>query len=233
MIMNSIDREHLEEVIALYVNNQASASDKAWIESLMHEPEVVSMLNWHQNLKRVIREERESVDDSVGLAGLMAKIRQSEEVKPATEPVSPSKKIAEGWWKPWLSLDRWMPSSLQAPAFAALLLVVGAQGVLLYQHGDELGAGEGGYSTLRGASDGPASAKHKVTMLKVNFKDETPERELRLLLISVGAEIVRGPRQLGDYDVSVPTHRVEAALAALQKSPWVNAARLAQPSAQL
>jgi hypothetical protein len=81
----------------------------------------------------------------------------------------------------------------------------------------ELGAGRGVPPGLAGSAG--------VDVLKVNFKDETPEHELRLLLISAGATIIQGPGQLGDYVLSVPAERAAAARQELAASKWVNSIR--------
>jgi hypothetical protein len=211
--MTPHDRQHLEDVMPLYINGRASEKDKTFVDTRLTDPEVAAMLSWHQALADKIRHRVESVSDSVGRAGLMAQIRAQQNA---------DLKKHEGW-RSWFSLSRWVAPSFQGAAFAALALVVAGQGALLYRQGihssDE-------YSQVRGVSHEPTALSNatagKTVVLTINFKDETPEQELRFLLISIGANIIRGPGQLGDYDVMIPADRTQAALDELRKSKWVN-----------
>ncbi len=220
------DRQRLEAAMPFYVNGRIDARDRAFIDAHLHEPEVASMLAWHRELAHNIRSQVDAVSDSVGLQGLMEKIH-AQQREPAASPIkspSPVKTGARPGWQRWISLDHWLPPAVQAPTFAALLLVVAAQGVLLYQHGGDDPLLGDGYSNVRGTTGAEGSkAASKTVIFKINFRDETTEQAMRLLLISAGAHIVRGPGQLGDYDVSVPIEQASAAEQILQKSTWVNA----------
>jgi len=46
--------------------------------------------------------------------------------------------------------------------------------------------------------------------LKVNFKADAREADIRLLLVEVNGSLAAGPGQLGDYYVRVPTTQVTA-----------------------
>jgi hypothetical protein len=208
--MTPDDRKRLEEVMPFYIQARSSAQDRAFLESQLQDPEARAMLEWHRALAEKIRRRVDAVRDDVGHAGLMAAIRAQQKSATVSAPAS---------WKSWLALDRWIAPALQMPAFAALALVVIAQGALLYPRDY---ADPDGYGSTRGSAASAAAAAKRV-ILKVNFKDETSEQNLRMLLINAGVHIVDGPSQLGDYVLSAPAQRAQEAREILEKSPWVNA----------
>lgn len=215
--MTRSERRRLETVLPFYVNGSANAEDRAFVDALHHDREAGAMLAWHRGLAEHVQADVESASESIGWAALTAKVRAQRQ----TELAGPS------GWRAWLALERWLPRPIQTPAFAVLALMVVAQAALL---SDRFANTDPDYSATRGAAP-VATEGTGAALLRVNFKDETPERDLRLLLISVGASIVRGPGQLGDYTVSVATDHADAALHELERSDWVVSVRRAGPAA--
>ena len=217
--MTPSERKRLEAVMPFYVNGSADEHDRAFVEGLRHEVEVQAMLAWHETLAEKVQTQVHAVNDHIGWAQLMGKVRASN--KPVAKEVS--------GWHVWLSLDRWLARPFQGPAFAALALVVVGQSVLLYRNNEPLTTDEG-YGAVRGQAPsdlGPVSGREALT---INFKDETSEHDMRMLLIATGANIVQGPGQLGDYIVHVPADRVDIAFQELRMSKWVNSVRRVQPA---
>ena len=212
--MSPTERRRLEEVLPFYVNGRAGDDDRAFVDRMLRDPAAAAMLDWHRGLAEQVRLDVESADDDIGWTALAAKVRAQ---RPAPPPAAPAR---TGGWRAWLSLDAWLPRPVQAPAFAALAMAVVVQGVLLARgagHADQ----EGEYGASRGTAATTGTAATET--LKVNFKDETPEHDMRLLLISAGATIVQGPGQLGAYLVSVPAEQAAAARRQIGASRWVNA----------
>ncbi len=210
--MSPSERRRLEEVLPFYVNGRAGDDDRAFVDRMLQDPAAAAMLAWHRGLAEQVRLDVESADDNIGWAALAARVR--------AERPAPAAAAHTGGWRAWLSLDAWLPRPVQAPVFAALAMAVVVQGVLLARggwHADQ----EGEYGASRGTAATPGTAATET--LKVNFKDETPEHDMRLLLISAGATIVQGPGQLGDYIVSVPAEQAAAARRQFGASRWVNA----------
>jgi hypothetical protein len=58
--------------------------------------------------------------------------------------------------------------------------------------------------------------------LKVNFKADAREADIRLLLVEVNGSLAGGPGQLGDWYVRIPEARIAAAAAAVKASPIVD-----------
>jgi len=105
---------------------------------------------------------------------------------------------ARGWWA-WLM-----------PTAAALIVVQSiAIGYLL---GDRQEAQLYRSMAQTGGKEG------KPVVFVIAFNPDTPESKVRALLLKAGATIVDGPKQLGDYRVSVPLNRAQYALQLFQDS---------------
>ena len=209
--MTASERRRLEAVLPFYLNGRADAADRAFVEALQSDPQASAMLAWHRSLAERVAADVESAPANIGWAALMGKVQAERAARQAP---------ATGW-RAWLALERWLPRPVQMPAFAVLALAVVVQGALLgglWPQGDAATA-EPEYSAVRGIE--PVAATPSAALLRVSFKDETSERDLRLLLVGVGANIVQGPGQLGDYTLAVPMERADAALAEMSRSEWV------------
>jgi len=58
--------------------------------------------------------------------------------------------------------------------------------------------------------------------LKVNFKADAREADIRLLLVEINGSLAGGPGQLGDWYVRIPEARIAAAASAVKASPIVD-----------
>lgn len=110
------------------------------------------------------------------------------------------------------------PALKPAAALAALLIVV--QGAILGMLAGERAQPQ----TVRSAA--PAG---KSVVFVVAFDPDTPESEIRALLLKAGATIVDGPRQLGDYRISVPANRAEYARQLFEESGITEYVRVQEP----
>jgi hypothetical protein len=110
------------------------------------------------------------------------------------------------------------PALRPAAAFAVVLLVIQAAviGTLLSERRD----------TQAVRSTGPQS---KAVVFIIAFDPDTPESQIRTLLLKAGATIIDGPRQLGDYRVSVPANRAEFAKQLFEESGIAEYVRLQEP----
>ena len=57
--------------------------------------------------------------------------------------------------------------------------------------------------------------------LKLNFKADAREADIRLLLVNIHGSLAAGPGQLGDYYVRVPAQQIDAITAQLKGDPIV------------
>ena len=62
--------------------------------------------------------------------------------------------------------------------------------------------------------------------LKVNFKSDAREADIRLLLVEVNGSLAAGPGQLGDYYVRVPAPQLAAVTEKLKASGIVDGVAL-------
>jgi hypothetical protein len=73
---------------------------------------------------------------------------------------------------------------------------------------------------IRSAS-GPVAALQG-PFLKVNFKPDAREADIRLLLVQVHGSLASGPGQLGDYYLALPPGTLPVAEQTLRASPLVD-----------
>ena len=84
-------------------------------------------------------------------------------------------------------------------------------------------------------SNKPASAAaaglEGAKFVRLNFKSDVSERDMRLLLVRTGGVIVSGPGQLGDYTVAVPAAELDRVLTEFKDSLLTESVReVAAPS---
>jgi hypothetical protein len=103
-------------------------------------------------------------------------------------------------------------------AFATIATLAVVQfaviGGLVQERGDE-------YADTRARPVVPAPAG---PFIRVSLRPTATEADVRFLLVSVGASIVGGPTQLGDYYLYVPRERVDAVVRQLRQSRVVDQA---------
>src|SRR5205085_2825437 len=136
-----------------------------------------------------IREIQPTVSPDIGWNAFQARIQANQHT------------VTNGWgerWKEWLSHFQQGKTWTQRPAaicfaLVAIIMQAGVIGALLLEQ-EKLNVDPALY---RGWTT-PATSS---PVLRVRFKPDTPEKELRLLLAKVEGEIIAGPNQLGDYTI--------------------------------
>jgi hypothetical protein len=189
-------KARFEELAPWHVNGTLAANDREWVEGYVRDhPEAAAELAWYQSLQGRMRENVPSVGEEYGWDRLHARIR------------SERRAASPGWGERLAALLR---SVLVVPrpalAYAAMALVVvqaGVIGVLMVEKDKEETAFSD-YRTYIAAGQSPGEA------LRVSFKPDAPERQIRMILIGVGGTLIGGPSQLGDYYVYVAQDRIES-----------------------
>jgi hypothetical protein len=97
------------------------------------------------------------------------------------------------------------PQPLLRPALVGALAVVAVQAGIIFHIA---GQNEDESSELRALK--ATSVIDKGPYLKVNFKPDAREADIRLLLVEVHGNLAAGPGQLGDYYVKVPAAQISA-----------------------
>ena len=208
-------KPQFDELLPFYVNGTLADTDRAWVEDYLSEhPVARAELQWYESLQTKLREDVPAVSSEVGLDRTMQRIRA--ERAPAEAVRKPAEAKPRGGLLDWLaSLAR---QAVARPAFAGacalVVLQAGVIGTLMVEQHDDS-------SELR-AMRGTAVVDHG-PYLKVNFKGDAREADIRILLVEVRGNLVSGPGQLGDYYVRVPEPQLDATTATLSGSSIVEA----------
>jgi len=186
----------LDEQLFAYAAGELDASTRAAVEELMRaDPSIRQRLAWYEAVCQAVTE---TLPDAEALPSADSVIAHARGVSPRR------------------GLLGWLGGRALAPvAIVAILLIVG-QGTmitfLMLERQD---------SALVRSPAGP----RETSVLVVAFDPEAREVAIRSLLVSAGAVIISGPKQLGEYRIAVPANRVAFAVSALQQSGIVEYVR--------
>ncbi len=202
-------KSRFDELLPFYVNGTLNADDRLWIEHYLREhPQAANELNWLRSVQAVTQEEAVPVSSEVGLERVIHRIRAERPAASTAVPASFVERVRE-----WLS--RLIAPTLLKPALAGALAVIALQAVII--------------TTMVGERDDtslirtvpPLGTAEQGAFVKVNFRPDATEADIRMLLLDVQASIASGPGQLGDYYVRVPAWQVDAATGMLGASAIV------------
>jgi hypothetical protein len=197
-------KQRFDELVLWYVNGTLDEESKDWVERYLRDhPDARHELSWHRELRGVLDIRHMKIPGDVGLYRLLEQVNAEEE------------KSRNTLFERIRSLFAGMNTR---PAFAVAVVVVVAQAIALGFLVKELRDQEqliSGYSASRAAAN---QQYPTMPALQVTFKSLATEREIRLQLIQIQGRIIDGPRQLGDYTVSVPPERLKEAKSTLEKS---------------
>jgi hypothetical protein len=107
-----------------------------------------------------------------------------------------------------------VPPPVRGPALAGALAILALQTVVLSSLLDEREA----WSVVRGVPQGNFETGPYV---RLNFRPDAREEDIRLLLTQVQGTLASGPGQLGDYFVRVPAAQLADITTRLGASPIV------------
>ena len=206
-------KPRFDELLPFYANGTLSDADRAWIDGYLQEhPSAVAELQWYESLQKQLREDVPAVSSEIGMERALQRIREE---RPASrverQPDSTSRlERLRGW------LVGALPQPMLQPAFASAIVVVALQAAVI--------------ATLVAERDDPTEIRalrgtvvDKGPYLKVNFKADARETDIRMLLVSVSGSLAAGPGQLGDYYVRVPEQQLQASSDKLAASAIVDA----------
>ncbi len=195
------------------MNGTLSETDRALVESYLREhPAAQGQLRWHESLQQRLREDAPPVSSEVGLERALHRIR-TEGPAPAGARKAVAPSLVERV-RDWLAAA--LPQTVLRPALAGALAVVAVQAVVI---GNLASDAEDAATELRAIQS--TSVVEKGPYLKINFKPDAREADIRLLLVEVNGSLAAGPGQLGDYYVRVPQSQAEATTAKLSTNPIV------------
>jgi hypothetical protein len=204
-------RQRFVELAPWHVNGTVSAVDRAWVDGYVRwHPEARAELEWYASLQQEIRADAPEVSPDAGLERLLHRVRLER------QPSRP-----EGGLASLLGPVRdFFAGIVKRPAFAyaAMALVVaqaGLIGAVLFEQQATKPEYAGYRSMATVEAIGP--------LLRVTFKAEAKEFDIRGALVDVGGTLVGGPGQLGEYLVRVPPEKVHVAAARLRANMAVEA----------
>jgi anti-sigma-K factor RskA len=209
----TVDKE-IGQLLSWYVNGTLTGADRDRVEAALREdPRAKALLDWEKSLRQAVKNDASlDVAEDRGLSQVMQRIRM--ESKPAatiSRRNKPSSGSAPSRLFEWF---RW------SPALALACGIVAVQfGVIVHLY--QVRGEEEAYAGVRSVK-----TKRAESFVRVSFRPETTENELRTLLRELQAEIVSGPSQLGDYYLVVKSDTVQSMLTALQSSPHVESAEI-------
>lgn len=206
-MMTNSDRtakQRFDDFVIWYVNGTLDQESKEWVEEYLREhPDAQHELGWHHELGNAFDIRHMNIPGDVGLDKLLAQVN-AEEVKSRDSWI---KRIWDG-----------LAGMNARPAWAMAGVLVLAQAITLgflvkeVRDQDQIISG---YSATRAVAD---QRELNRPALQVTFKSGATERDIRFLLIQIQGSIIDGPKQLGDYTVSVPEERLKEAKSTLEKS---------------
>ena len=205
-------KSRFDELLPFYVNDTLDPSDRQWVDSYLREhPRSAAELQWYRSLQDTMKRDAPAVSAEVGLDKVMSRIRaERAPTRAAAKPAEPSLgERVRGW------LAALAPQPLLRPALAAALAVVVVQGIVIAN----LATQPDESSELRAVRP---TAVDPGPFLKVNFKADAREADIRMLLVEVNGSLAGGPGQLGDWYVRIPEARIAAAAQAVKASPIVD-----------
>ncbi len=188
-----------DELLPFYVNGSLSDTDRAWVDSYLREHTTAAAeVRWAQSLQTRLRDDVPAVSSEVGLERALRRIR-SEGPAPqlARRAAAPSRLERLRDW-----LSALVPQPMLRPAFAGALAVVALQTLVIVQMATDT---DDESSQIRAI---PGSVVDTGPYLKVSFKGEAREADIRMLLVEVHGSLAAGPGQLGDYYVHIPAQQL-------------------------
>ena len=204
-------KSRFDELLPFYVNGTLEESDRAWVDEYLREhPKSAAELQWYRTLQDTMQRDAPAVSAEVGLDKVMARIRgERAPARAAAKPTEPSfGERVRGW------LAALAPQPLLRPALAGALAVVVVQGIVIANLASTDESTE--LRTVRPTAVDPGP------FLKVNFKADAKEADIRMLLVEINGSLAGGPGQLGDWYVRIPEARITAAADKVKASPIVD-----------
>jgi hypothetical protein len=200
----SLEEEgRLEDLLPWYVNGTLSAEDSAWVEDqLESRPALTQRLEREWALRRTVRTTAQWPAPDIGMERLMTRLQLDAQVGSGSRRQSARPPV----WARWLQVISTPPV-----AGAMAVAVLAQAGVIAW----EIAAPQKEPDVQGLRSIGVTEAR----TLRISFKPEATEAQIRAALVAAGARIVGGPTQLGEYWVasgSVSLDEIRSALAQSQ-----------------
>ena len=202
-------KEWFETNLPWYVNGTLDPGETAEMETyIAQHPEAAAQVESYRRFSESIAEQWQPVlGTTPGLAQALEKIRVEQARSPDTLWQRLRDRLARIGITPGM-------------AGAAAVVVIAVQAVFIGLLQRETRSPGADYSEFRSTPSNGAVGP----FIRVSFRPETKEFDIRMLLVGLGATYVGGPSQLGDYYVFVPGDHVDRAVQQLNASHLVEGA---------
>jgi hypothetical protein len=181
--------DRLCSLLPWYVNNTLAAPERDWVDALVARSDAARLLLAQENIFRsraaLLADVPEPAQGDLGLARLLHRVRHDMPERRASRGAQPA---APSWLSRLQQALAWLTQPRMASAMAVVLVL--QAGVIAWMGQHDVVAE---YDESRGV------AVQEARTLRVRFKGELPEREVRKALNAAGARIAAGPNQLGEY----------------------------------
>jgi len=205
-------KQKFDELLPFYVNDTLDDAERDWVDAYLREhPKSAGELQWYRTLQETMQRDAPAVSAEVGLDKAMARIRA--ERAPARAKALPAEPSFGTRVRGWLAALA--PQPMLRPALAGALAVVVVQGIVIANLANK-------DDTTTEMRANPPTVVDPGPFLKVNFKADAREADIRMLLVEVNGSLAGGPGQLGDWYVRIPEARIQAAANAVKASPIVD-----------
>ncbi len=198
--------EELTSDLASYVNGTLDEQGRGVLKQRIDgDPAIKAEYEFLVALRKGIQASVPPVPDDLGLERVLKRIRAQR-----YQGRSSSSQLVQPVGS-WERITSWLFQPPLSYALAASIFVVqlGVIGVLVSRSAPE-------YSEVRTQPIAPAPVG---PFVRVSLKPDAREEDIRFLLIAVGASIIGGPTQLGDYYLFVPADRTDWVAQQLRQSP--------------
>lgn len=207
--LSAMDEDRFDELLPWYVNGTLDAAGRTWIETQAEaSPKLAARLRDELGMVFALRRATaqatvttpDEVDEDHAL--LMARIRaeRARAAPPGRARQAPRTPAA---WMTWA-----LRPSLFSGMAAALCIQAGVIVWMAVRPGQVVG-------TLH------SEVVTEMRTLRVTFKPEASETQIRTLLVGASARIVGGPTQLGEYWIASATRSLDDMRASLLRSGLV------------
>lgn len=208
-------KARFEELAPWHVNGTLAPAERTWVEEYaQRHAEARAELQWYEALQTQIHDNVAEVSDEIGWDRLQSRIRaERRQAQTKTSWLDSIREFVTG------TLGGGQLALRPALAYAGVAVLVvqaGVIGSLLIDRDRDQAALEQ-WRSVQAQSSAIAGP-----VLRVAFKPDATEQDIRMLLLHTGATIVGGPGQLGNYILYVPAERFAAAQEALRNDSHVD-----------
>jgi hypothetical protein len=177
----------------------SEAEQEALAAHLRAHPELVHERDWDVVMAEKLEQKIAAMPELPGWERTAATLRTEE---PSIRPSAILDRLAQ-----WLSQTLGLSFNLQAVAVALVVLQAGVIGIFAWQLQDRP------YSDVRGTVEEPIP---RGALLRVSFRKDVRESDMRKALAEINGEIVAGPGQLGIYLVRIKDGKLATAAGRLK-----------------